>query len=133
MKNFLNSCWKTSARFSKLYLRVQVTFEGDFFKKLCKFSLSFLHTDWFILNFAWIFSAGFPQLSSTCQRIFSRNNVWCRNFFFNVFGFEGNLSDFRRQLFGSVVKIAFFVRAEQIEGSVVLKKCMNLNNFGTSR
>ena len=28
MKNLLNSCWKTSARLSKVYLRVQATFEG---------------------------------------------------------------------------------------------------------
>ena len=83
MKNLLTSCWKTSANFSKLSLRVQVTFEGIFYQKMCKVSLSFLYTNWFIFNFDWIFSGGFPQLGSMRQRIFSRKNFWCQNFFSN--------------------------------------------------
>ena len=41
MKNLLTSCWKTSANFSKLSLRVQVTFEGIFIKKCAKFLCPF--------------------------------------------------------------------------------------------
>ena len=73
------------------------------FLKIVQNFFVFLYTNWFIFNFARFFSAGFPQLSSTCQRIFFRKNFWFQKFFqffqrFRIWGkFLGLLATTIRQ------------------------------------
>ena len=110
--------------------------EEHFFWRLCKSFLSFLYFDWLSFNFDLNFSAGFSKLQSTCQTINSRKNIWCEIFFL-IFQTSSDLreklSDIWRQLFGSVVKNALFVSAEQGEGLLFRKIVYGVNHFRTSR
>ena len=87
LKSLLTSCWKTSARLSKLYFGVQSTFKRTDFLRIVQIFLFFLYFHWLSFIFVLNFSAAFPKLQSTCHTINSRKNIWFEIFIFDFFKF----------------------------------------------
>ena len=126
LKSLLTSCWKISARLSKLYFGVQSTFKRTDFLRIVQIFFSFCIS----IDLASFLSETFRQGFQNCS-LRARRSIWGKTFgvrffldFSNFFGFEGKTFGLLVTTVRQRCQNCTFCASGTMWGKIVSKSCI---------